>query len=111
MAKIKITAPFRGCQRLFDPGEYYVPGDMTAIEAKCAIADGVAHYPTEATMTPEPFRQAPAGEKGAAPENKLAAPAPETKAPVASGDCGGQRAKPDAGSRKGVQRKAGDRGK
>jgi hypothetical protein len=82
------------------PGDYAIPTEITRSLAKCAVADGAGEI-----VEMKPFR---AAKKGPAPENKLAAPAPETK--LADGNRGGDGTKPDAGPRKSRARTKVDRG-
>jgi hypothetical protein len=93
--KITISQPWRGRQRLFAPGTYSIPGEISRLEARCCEADACGLVEAvEVQKQPDPFRPAPP--KPFAPENKLRAPAPETKSEVETVRRRRKRAEPDA---------------
>ena len=106
MTQINITSPWRARRRLFQPGVYSVPDDLSTLEARCCEADGAGQIVKEAEEIADPFREPeePAEEqldqKQPAPENKGLGAAPENKSPLEDGGSSGDRAEPDAGSRK-----------
>lgn len=96
--KFQVHKPFPGRRKVYQPGLYSVPEEMSAIEARCCASEGLGDYNTGvAKPAAEPFREPPA--KDFAPENKLRAKAPEAKSPVDGVRSGGDGAKPDTGGR------------
>lgn len=99
MQKLRLTKAWPAPKTVMQPGEYFIPDDISRTLAKCAVADGAGEI-----VETLPFRQ----QKQPAPENKSAAPAAETK--LAARRRRGDGAEPDAGSRKARQRKPGNSG-
>lgn len=96
--KFVIRKPFPGRRKIFQPGVYSVPDQLSVLEARCCASEGLGNYDTGvARPAAEPFREPPS--KDFAPENKLRAKAPETKSKVDGVRSGGDGAKPDAGGR------------
>ena len=102
MTTITITSPWRARRRLLQPGVYSVPADLSALEARCCVADGAGSIMTEAVEIAEPFREPEesAGEqldqKHPAPENKGRGAAPENKSKVERVRRSSNRTKPNA---------------
>jgi hypothetical protein len=106
MTQISITSPWRARRRLFQPGVYLVPSELSALEARCCVADGAGSIVTEAVAIAEPFREPKKqveeqlDQKQPAPENKGRGAAPENKSPVEDGDRRGDGAESHSASRK-----------
>jgi len=79
MQKLVVTKPWPGPSRIFKPGEYSIPSEISRTHARCCFLDGCGEIVvTEATKEPEPFR----GGKKPAPENKWRGSSPERKGKV-----------------------------
>lgn len=95
--KFQVHKPFPGRRKVFQPGTYSVPDEMSAVEARCCASEGLGNYDTGVAKLVEPFREPPV--KDFAPENKLRAKAPEAKPKVDGVRGSSDGAKPDTGGR------------
>ncbi len=76
MQKLIVTKAWPGPARVFKPGEYSIPSEITRTHARCCFLDGCGEIVTvEAEKKPEPFRKV-------APENKARPGSPERKGKV-----------------------------
>jgi hypothetical protein len=100
MKKIRINRKWSSRNRLFAPGTYDIPADMSVVEARCCELDTAGYRFSEAAEEVKPAPARRGRRKAAAPENKLAGPAPEDKAEMdgPAGDSGGDGAVSDEGS-------------
>jgi len=84
--KLVIDKPWHGPRRIYQPGEYAIPGDFSKAIAKCCVIEGCGQIVEAAEMASEPFRdpESPAKpeRKKPAPSNKARGPAPGNKSKV-----------------------------
>jgi hypothetical protein len=66
--KLIIDKPWHGPHRIYQPGEYAIPGDFSRAIAKCCVIEGCGKIVTEAAAkAPEPFRDPEAGMSASSP--------------------------------------------
>lgn len=84
--KLVIDKPWHGPQRIYQPGEYAIPGDFSKAIAKCCVVEGCGQIVEAAENGAGTFREpdaAPKPErKKPAPANKARGAAPGNKAKV-----------------------------
>lgn len=68
--KLIIKRPWAGADRVMQPGEYSVPGDLSRLHARCCVLDGAGELVDGAAATDGEVTFRGKRKPASAPENK-----------------------------------------